>query len=321
MKFEELKKSLANNTKNNYLIQGSDMFLCDNAVRLIEESLNIDMPEFNISKFGQQDIDFADVVQSLLTPAAFSTSKLVVVDLSNKYTKIKNIEELKKYLKEGKFDNILVIKVCDNIESIKGLENKYFETVECSELPRDIAVKLITLEAKKKDRTITPSAINKVLEYTNGNMSACMNELVKLVNYADSEIAEDDVLLLVARNLDYKIYELTENLAKKNINKVYEILNDLKGKKNGYQGLIGLIYTHFRRLLHIAITKLSIAEYADLFGIKEYAVKKLIEQSSIFKPRKLKEICDTCIDLEYKMKTSQITPVNAVDMLVLKIVE
>ena len=39
----------------------------------------------------------------------------------------------------------------------------------------------------------------------------------------------------------------------------------------------------------------------------------------MFKPKKLKEINDMCMDLEYQLKTSQINPVNAVEMLVLNI--
>ncbi|MBE5735334.1 MAG: DNA polymerase III subunit delta [Clostridiales bacterium] len=321
MKFEELKKSLVNSKSYNYLLEGKDMFLLDNAYRLIYESLHIEMPELNEIKFKDVEIDFNLVVSSLNTPAVFSDSKVVYVDLSSKYVKVKNIDLLKEYLSEKEFYNVLVIRVADNADALKGVNTSIFEDVDCNSISREVAIKLLAIEAKKYGKNIASDAINNLLEYTNSDLATCMNEINKLANYSQGDITVKDVDAIVTKTLDYKIYELTEALAKKNVAKVYEILTDLKHKKNGYMGLIGLIYTHFRRLLHVSITKLSIAEYADLFGIKEYPVKKCIEQSRSFKPKKLKEINDMCTKLEYQVKTSQITPINAVDMLVLEILK
>ena len=319
MKFEELKKSLADSKSKNYIIAGKDLFLCDNTYRLIFDSLNIEMRELNEIKFAGVEVDFVDVVSALNSPAVFSDNKIVLVDMTNKFNKYKNIDALNKYLDANDYINTLVVRVGDNADGLKGVNTKAFTQVECNELQRDVAIKLLTIEAKKMGRTITPEAVSMVLDYTNSDLMYAINEINKLSNYSSSQIVAGDVDTLTAKGIDYKIYELTEALAKKNVSKVYEILGDLKHKKNGYQGLLALIYSHFRRLLHIAITKLSFAEYAEIFGIKEYAVKKSAEQAYMFKPKKLKEINDMCMDLEYQLKTSQINPVNAVEMLVLNI--
>ncbi len=321
MKFEELKKSLSVKIDKNYLITGKDVFLGDNAYRLIKESLKIEMPEFNEVKFNDIEVDFEAVVNALQSPAVFSDNKIVYVDLTSKYTKIKSIEKLNDYLNSKEYYNVLIVRVGENSETTKLFDNKIFTQIDCEGISRDIATKLIVSEVKKLGKNITTEAINVILDYTNSDLQSCMNEVNKLCNYVDSQVSCKEVNDIVAKSLEYKIYELTEALARKNVDRVYSILADLKNKKNGYQGLIALIYAHFRRLLHISITKLSIMEYVDLFGVKEYAVKKSIEQVKLFKPKKLKEITDMCIDLEYKIKTSQITSVNAVDMLVIKIIE
>ncbi len=319
MKFEELKKSLAAKRYYNLILEGKDLFLMDNAYRLIYESLKIEMPELNEIKFNDIEVDFNSVVAALQTPAVFSDNKIILVDLSSKYVKVKNVDHIKSYLSGKEFFATLVIKVGENADCVKGLDVSVFEKVDCNGISKDIATKLLAVEAKKSGKGIASDAVELLLNYTNGDLATAMNEMKKLANYSAGDISAIDVEAIVTKTLDYKIYELTEALAKKNVAKVYEILADLKHKKNGYMGLIGLIYTHFRRLLHISITKLSVAEYADLFGIKEYPVKKCVEQARSFKPKKLKEINDLCTGLEYQVKTSQITPINAVDTLVLQI--
>jgi len=321
MKFEELKKSLSIKIEKNYLITGKDVFLADNTYRLIKDKLNITMPELNVIKFNDVEVDFESVVSALLSPAVFDENKLVYIDLTSKYTKIRNIDKFSDYLASKNFFNYLIVRVGDNTENLKLFDNKNFINIDCESLSKDIACKLLMAEVKKYGKKISQELIDLLLDYTNGDLQVCINEINKLCNYVKDEITKTDIDTIVNKTLEYKIYELTEALAKKNINKVYSILADLKNKKSGYHGLIALIYTHFRRLLHISITKLSVLEYADLFGIKEYPVKKAIEQVKLFKPKKLKEINDLCIDLEYKIKTSQVTSINAVDMLVIKIVE
>lgn len=322
MKFEELKRVLmSGKVSKNYLITGKDVFLGDNAYRLIFESLHIEMPELNEIKYTDIEIDFASVVNALNTPAVFSDNKIVLVDLTTKSTKLKNVDSFKQYIKDGIFDNTLVVRIGENAELTKTFDLKGFAEIDCGVISRDIAMKLVSAEVKKHSKTISVDAINNLLDFTNMDLQACMNEILKLVNFVQAEIKVSDIQDLVSKTLEYKIFELTEALGKKNVEKVYEILADLKHKKTGCQGLIGLIYSHFRRLLHLAITKLSLAEYADLFGVKEYAIKKSMEQVRLFTPKKLKQINDLCMQLEYQLKTSQITSVNAVDMLVLQILQ
>ena len=319
MKFEDLKKSLANSINKNYLISGKDLFLCDNAYRLIYDALHIEMRELNEIKFSEQEVDFVNVVSALNSPAIFSDNKIVFVDLSNKLVKLRNVETLNKYLEQNEFYNTFVVRLGENTDCAKNIKLDKFIDIDCNGISRDVAIKLLTIEAKKFGKTISIDAINMILDYTNNDLMYALNEINKLANFSSGQIEIRDVELLTAKTLDYKIYELTEALARKNVARVYEILNDLKHKKNGYQGIIALIYSHFRRLLHISISKLSTLEYADIFGVKEYAIKKSIEQAKMFTPKKLKEINDKCMDLEYQIKTSQITPINAVDMLVLSI--
>ena len=54
---------------------------------------------------------------------------------------------------------------------------------------------------------------------------------------------------------------------------------------------------------HIAISDKSDKELADLFGVKEYAVKKTREQAKMFKKKSLKFAVDFLSDSDYKVKS------------------
>ena len=319
MKFEELKKSLSNKIEWNYLLEGKDLFLLDKAYSLIVNKLDVEFAELNEIKYNDLEVDFNNVVSALMTPAMMSKYKMVYVDISSKHIKLKNVDALTKYMSVGDFSNVLIIKIGNNEDYSKQIPVNNFTKVECNEIKPELACKLIQSEASKYGKAITVQNANLLLQYCSYDLLMAMNEVNKLVNYSQQEILKEDVELLTNKNFEYKIYELTESLGKKDVNKVYEILSDLKHKKNGYQGLLALIYSHFRRMLHLTISKESLIESAKLLDIKEFAAKKCLEQAIYFKPKKLKEINDLCISLDYQIKTSQITSVNAIDMLVLNI--
>jgi len=319
MKFEELKRSLNSKIEWNYVLSGKDVFLLDKAYSLILDKMDIQFKELNEIKFNDLEVDFNNVVSALMTPALMSKYKLVYVDISSKHIKLKNIDALKKYFEEDNFENVLIIKTGSCNENLKQFDTHKICQVDCDEVRAEIAVKLIQSEVAKAGKSITMQNAQILLQYCGFDIMMSMNEVGKLTNYSVDEITKDDIELLTNKSFEYKIYDLTESLGKKNVNKVYEILNDLKQKKNGYQGLLALIYSHFRRMLHLSITKDNIVDAANYLDIKEYAAKKCLEQAKYFKPKKLKEINDLCISLEYQIKTSQITPINAVDMLVLNI--
>jgi len=152
-------------------------------------------------------------------------------------------------------------------------------------------------------------------------LAKIVNELTKLTSYVgDRETIEvDDVKTLVNKSVEFQIFELTEALARKNETKVYDILSVLKTRKDEYRGLVALIYKHFRRLFMVSISAESKAEIAKMLGVHEYAVAKSQEQARLFTKKQLKEINDICQQIDFDIKQSNMTPENAIEYIVLKI--
>lgn len=316
MKFVELKKNLKTEIKNNYILKGEDEYLLSHAFELIKDACNIELPELNLLTF-KEDVDFDFVVKALETLPVFVDKKLIYVKLTSK--DFKNESKLEEYLKNVNTTSVLVVSV-SNTGYLKGLE-KHFEVVDCNRLPKDIIFPFVVNELKKSGKTINKDACELLCDYTNCDLSKITNELTKCVSYiGDGEIIEiADIMLLVGKSVEFQIFELTEALAKKNAVKVYEILSVIKTKKDEFRGLLALIYKHFRRLFMVGIASEPKSELAKKLGVHEYAITKSQEQARLFTKKQLKEINDICHQLDYDIKQSNMTPENAIDYIVLKI--
>lgn len=316
MKFVELKKNLKTTIKNNYILKGDDEYLLSHAFELIKDACNIDLPELNLLVF-KEDVDFDLVTKALETLPVFVEKKLIHVKLTTK--DFKNEAKLEEYLKNINQSSILVVSV-GNTGYLKNLE-KHFEVVDCNRLTKDIIFPFVVNELKKSNKTINKDACELLCEYCNCDLSKITNELTKCVSYiGDREsITSEDVKLLVGKSIEFQIFELTEALAKKNAVKVYEILSVIKTKKDEFRGLLALIYKHFRRLFMVSIASESKSELSKMLGVHEYAITKSQEQARLFTKKQLKEINDICHQLDFDMKQSNMTPENAIDFIVLKI--
>jgi DNA polymerase III delta subunit len=135
-------------------------------------------------------------------------------------------------------------------------------------------------------------------------MTRVNTETEKLICYVGNgaQIKSQDVIDMVSRDMEYKIYELTDYIAKKKFDLALLVVKDMTNKGEPPQRVLSYIYNYFRRLLHVAISDMTAEEIAKAFGIKEFAVRKMKEQSNMFKKKALKSAVDMLTDSDYKIK-------------------
>lgn len=322
MKFEDLKGSLKVGSKPAYMLAGVDEYLLTSAYNLIVKYAGIEIPDLNIIKFSEGVIDCVDVVRALNTLPVFSEKKVVYLDLRMaKKSDFKNVKVLNEYLSSPNMSAILIINIGSNDDDF-GVEKTGLEIVDCNRLDEKIVKAKILATLKGYNKTISDSAVSKLIEYCLCDLSKILVECEKLVAYVGdrASVEEKDVDGVVTRSIEYQVFELTDALAKKNSTKVYTILKDMESKKDEYKMLPALIFSHFRRLFHVAINQgLSNGEIAKMLGVKEYAVKMSANQARLFSKSSLKKINELCADIDFDLKTSNISLNNAVELIVLSI--
>lgn len=322
MKFEELKNNLKSKISYGYLLSGVDEFLLSTSNSLILKYAGIAYEDLNVIKFSEGVIDCTDVVRALNTMPVFSDKKAVVLDLRmSRKSELKNVKVLNEYMVQPNPMSILIVNLGANDDEF-GIEKSLFDIVDCNRLDVKIVEAKIVATLKNKGKSIDVGACTMLIDYCLCDLGKILVECDKLVAYIGDRqsVTTKDVQEIVTRSIEYQIFELTDALAKKNSVKVYTILNDMEAKKDEYKMLPALIYSHFRRLFHIALNQgISNYEISKMLGIKEYAVKMSQGQAKLFSKSALKKINELCASLDYDLKQSNISLNNAIELIVMTI--
>ena len=322
MKFEELKNNLKLNIQPAYLLYGVDEFLLTSAYNLIVKYSGVEFADLNIIKFSEGVIDCKDVVRALDTMPVFSNKKIVCLDIRmSRKSEIKNIDAINDYLSSPNSGAVLVVNIGANDDDF-GFEKTYLTIVDCNRLDIKIVSAKVNATLIKSGKSATTETMNLLYDYCLGDLSKILVECDKLIAFVGDrkEISASDIKEIVTPSLEYQIYELTDALAKKNSDKVFTILEDMKAKKDEYRTLPALIYSHFRRLFMVALNKNANAgDIAKMLGVKEYAIKMTMKQVGLFSKSSLKKINELCSDMDYNLKQSNISIDNAINLVVLSI--
>ena len=118
-------------------------------------------------------------------------------------------------------------------------------------------------------------------------------------------ITKNAVDLLAIRSLDSNIFDLTDNLGKKNIQKSLDILNDLLYQKEPIQKILITLYNHFKKLYIIKLAeryKKDVAIALNLRPNQTFLINKYKTQSRYFSEEEIRNIIDEMINLDSSYK-------------------
>ena len=308
MKFLQLKKSLSE-PKSIYSITGDDEFLVSQAVRLIKEGLVTSFDEFNYLKVDMDNTPVKDYA-NLLNTMAFGDSYRVVVFTAPNNEQVKVINTLTKDL-----DRVVV--VCIQPES--KVDNA--EIVDCNHLDRADLIKWVNNYLAKANTKIEKGAFDYIIDLSSGDLTYLNSELPKLISYAgDKTITHEDVDLTFTKNKNYFVYHLSNAIDTKDKKAQFDILNTLTLSQS-----IGEIYTflgpYFRRMFYCAISKDNDDDLASTLKVKPYAISKARQMVTKNKPTYYIDLYNKYINLDFSIKSGDITPQNAMYELLLGVDE
>lgn len=304
MVFTELKKSLDSGDKYSvYLLEGADAYFRSLALETLKNAL-VKEPSVNVATFEGENLNYGDVLASLTALPLLSDRRMTVI--KEFYPKAEALKGgLGEFLASPIESAVLVIVNSNPCEALKRFKSVC--TVSCGSADVSLIVRWIKATAFNANVAISESLCAKIAEYCLLDMSRVKNETEKLIAYAgkNGEITEDAVNLLVYRDAEYKIYEMTDFIAKRKFDQAVNVINDMLYKGETYGRIISAVYNYFRRLLFAAISDKPLAETAALLGVKEFAVKKAKEQAAAFKVRALKNAVDRLGDADYAIKSGK----------------
>ena len=142
-------------------------------------------------------------------------------------------------------------------------------------------------------------------------MQELINEIRKLIEYAgpNGKIDKKAIDELTTKNIESVIFDLTDNLGKKQIGIALQVLRNLIYAKEPIQKILITLYSHFRRLYFV---KLALESNYDIIGTlklkpnQTFLVNKYKTQANYFTKQELRSILMALIDLDNQYKIGQI---------------
>lgn len=320
MTVENLEKELKQEKLHSiYLLYGEETYLLENAVKKIKKIFGDLILGINYIQINETNVN--GLISDIETPAFGYDKKLIIVKNSNilKKEKKSNTDLQKKiseYIKENikTIDQTTVLIFIEE-ELIKcDLTNTIQELGEVCNFER-----LKPIELKKRLKTICnmyqvnidENTLQYFIETCGTNMQVLINEIRKLIEYEgkNGTIKKEDIDKLSIKELESRIFDLTDNFGKRDITKVLEMLKELLYNKEPIQKILVTLYNHLKKLYMAKLAEKynrNIAECLKLKPNQMFLVTKYKKQSEFFKEKELRKILKELIDLDYNYKNGLI---------------
>ena len=139
------------------------------------------------------------------------------------------------------------------------------------------------------------------------NMQDLINEIRKLIEYVgeNGTITNKEIDLLTIKQIDSVIFDLTDNLGKKDIKKAIDVLKDLIYEKEPIQKILITLYNHFKKLYIVKIAQKNNKDIANLMKLKPnqiFLINKYKQQANYFTMEEIEKIMTEFINLDANYK-------------------
>lgn len=319
--YDKLEKSISTKLEPMYLLYGEEKYLIETIVKKIKKSFGELLLGINYVMLDETSID--NLIQNIEMPAFGYDKKLIIVKNSGLFKKDgrrKTLtplqERIIEYIKNNYEiieDSNIIIFIEENVD-----KNQVYEIIEKKALVCNIEfLKPIQLVAKLKKIclmykvNVDDSTLNYLIEVAGIDLQNLMNEIRKLIEYAGegNTITKSVVNELAIKQIESVIFDLTDNLGNKKIEKALEVLDNLVYQKEPLQRILITLYTHFKRLYLCALAVKNNVDVISALNLKpnqSFLVNKYKKQTSYFNIDQLRALLDELINLDYNSKIGNI---------------
>lgn len=316
-----------------YLFYGEETYLLETRVKKIKKEYQQLILGINFIQVDDTNVE--ELIADLETPAFGFDKKLIIAKNTGIFKKEKKTtksDSKKKKVDDTKLPlNEKIAKyIQENLEELKNTvdlvfveqevdKNALYQTIEkVGEVKEFALLKLPDLIANIKKIAVAykvnidDATAKYLVECCGTSMQDLINELRKLIEYKgeNSNITKQDIDLLCTKQIQAVIFDLTDNLGKKEISKALEVYNGLISNKEPIQKILITLYNHFKKLYIIKIAEKYNEDVATAMNLKPnqlFLVSKYKTQARYFETQELREVLEALIDLDANYKIGLIS--------------
>ena len=316
-----------------YLFYGEETYLLETRVKKIKKEYQQLILGINFIQIDDTNVE--ELIADLETPAFGFDKKLIIAKNTGLFKKEKKTtksdskkkkvddtklplnEKIAKYIQENSeelkdtVDLVFVEQETDKNSLYQAIEKvgevKEFALLKLPDLIANIKKIAVAYKVNIDDATA-----KYLVECCGTSMQDLINELRKLIEYKgeNSNITKQDIDLLCTKQIQAVIFDLTDNLGKKETSKALEVYNGLISNKEPIQKILITLYNHFKKLYIIKIAEKYNEDVATAMNLKPnqlFLVSKYKTQARYFETQELREVLEALIDLDANYKIGLIS--------------
>ena len=308
------------------LLYGEETYLLETRLKKIKKEFGELILGINYIQIDSSNVK--ELISDIETPAFGYAKKFIIAKntgLFNKEKKTAKGQELalinlSKKIVEYIIENIDLINEAVELVFVEETaeNNTLYKTIsKLGEVKEFSALKLpeaiqniqkICMAYKVKIDNMTAKYF---VECVGTNMQDLINEIRKLIEYVgpDGTITKKEIDLLTIKQMDSVIFDLTDNLGKKDIKKAIEVLKNLIYEREPIQKILITLYNHFKKLYIVKIAEENRKDLATSMKLKPnqmFLINKYKTQARYFTKDEIEKIMNEFVNLDANYKVGLI---------------
>ncbi len=286
-----------------YVFLGNEFNIIKKKIEELINTLNID----NIIKYDFSESSISEILNEVNYVDLFNEKKLIIVsNFSFKKLKEKEEKDLLNYI-DNMNDNVIIIKCIDESldsrKSITKIIKEKCKLFEMEKLDYKSMMDYITNMFKENNIKISYNQIKKILDLCENNIEYAIKEVEKLLIYkiGEKEVSDKDIDDVISKSTEKEIFNLTDNVMKRDIAKSIESFNILISSKIDATVILETLSRQFRLLYQTKILSKNNSEsnISKMLLVNPYVIKKTFMNINNFKEEEI-------IDYLYKLSNIDI---------------
>lgn len=304
------------------LLYGEETYLKETKVKKIKKEFGSLVNGINFIQIDENNVK--EIISDIETPAFGYEKKLIIAKNTGLLRKekktakgpeaelIKLSNKIADYINENidlidsAVELIFVEETAEKNELYKAIE-KNGTVIEFAELKLPELIQNIQKICAAYKVKIDNSTAKYFIENCGTNMQDLINEVRKLIEYVGENgvITNKEVDILCIKQIDSVIFDLTDNLGKKDIAKAMQVLKKLVYEKEPIQKILITLYNHFKKLYIVKIAEKYRKDLATSMKLKPnqmFLVTKYKAQARYFTEAEIRKIMEEFINLDANYK-------------------
>ncbi len=310
-----------------FFFYGEEQYLLEDKVKTIGKKIITPGTEvFNYIKFDGKKTAVADIIAAIDQFPQMSEMKLITVKntgiLGN--ATLTNFKLIKEAVKTLPSDTCLIF-IEESFDKKKLKNVSFIEesggVLAFEYMPAGKLSAWIEGLFEKQNKTIEDRDIRYIIELCGQSLGKLNAQCDKLINYTGDRdrITREDIDAVVDRTVEYRSYDMLDNMILGNSKKAYEQLAYLFNTKEDPFYILGLMMSRLSEILMCKRLKsegLTADEIGSYFDYKRpaFVVNKTISESKKFSDEYLRKMIEKGLSYDMDCKLGKLNPHSAVEM-------